>query len=175
MTIPGHNYRKNKNNKVVLIPTSTYSAALAREIVGISQRCLDYWDQRGIVRPSITEASGKGSERAYSFDDLLKLSLVKRLREAGLSLQRIRKGLEAIRKRWPKDDPLLDEILITDGATLFRLFQTDQLVDVLANGQLVFSVVAVGRVRDELGEKLLRLEGKYVVARGRPREIASTA
>ena len=106
---------------------SRFSAASARKIVGISQRCLDYWDDRGIVSPSITEATGKGSVRVYSFDDLLKLTLVKRLRAAGLSLQRIRKGLDVMRKRWPKTDPLLNEIIVTDGATLFRRIDKDQI------------------------------------------------
>ena len=55
---------------------SGYSAAAARRIVGVSQRCLDYWADRGIVAPSVQQATGKGSERRYAFDDLVKLALV---------------------------------------------------------------------------------------------------
>src|SRR5262245_33037185 len=110
---------------------SGYSAAAARKIVGVSQRCLDYWDERDVASPSIQPADGKGTERKYSFGDLLKLTLVKKLRDAGLSLQKIRKGLQKLRKRWPNKDPLLDELLVTDGATLYRQVTADELEDVL--------------------------------------------
>jgi len=148
-------------------PLLGYSAAAARTIVGISQRCLDYWAERGIVRPSVHEAAGKGSERRYAFDDLVKLALVKKLREAGLSLQRIRKGLDAMRKRWPEKDPLLDEMLATDGSTFFRI-KGDQVQDILAGGQLLLSVVAVGRIRQDVRQTVFRLSEVEVPIRGRP-------
>jgi DNA-binding transcriptional MerR regulator len=135
--------------------------------VGVSQRCLDYWAERGIVTPSIQPAAGKGSERRYAFDDLVKLALVKRLREAGLSLQKIRKGLEQLRKRWPKKDPLLDEMLATDGSSFFRI-RGDQVEDVLASGQLLLSVVAVGRIRQDVQESVLDISTVEVPGRGRP-------
>lgn len=115
--------------------SSSYSAAAAREITGVSQRCLDYWSERDIVRPSIQMGTGKGSERLYSFDDLLRLTVVKKLRDAGLSLQRVRKGLEKLRKRWPKKDPLLDEHLVTDGESFYRV-NGSQVEDILADRQL---------------------------------------
>jgi DNA-binding transcriptional MerR regulator len=145
---------------------SGHSAAAARRIVGVSQRCLDYWAERGIVTPSIRQATGKGSERRYGFDDLVKLALVKRLREAGLSLQRIRKGLQVMRQRWPKKDPLLDEMLATDGSTFFRI-RGDQVEDILADGQLLLSIVAVGRIRQGVRESILHLSKVEVPARGR--------
>lgn len=151
---------------------SGYSAATAREIVGISQRCLDYWAERGIVRPSVQEATGKGSERRYGFDDLVKLALVKRLRAAGLSLQKIRKGLEVMRKRWPKKDPLLDEMLATDGSTFCRI-KGDQVEDILAGGQLLLSVVAVGRIRQDVRKTVLQLSEVEVPGRGRPATSAA--
>ena len=151
---------------------SGYSAAAAREIVGISQRCLDYWAERGIVTPSVQQATGKGSERRYGFDDLVKLALVKRLREAGLSLQKIRKGLDVMRKRWPKEDPLLDEMLATDGSSFFRT-KGDRVEDILAGGQLLLSVVAVGRIRQDVRETVLQLSEVEVPARGRPAKSAA--
>lgn len=145
-----------------------YSAAAARRIVGISQRCLDYWDERGIVTPSEKGASGKGSERRYSYDDLLKLSVVKKLRESGLSLQRIRKGLAKLRKNVADHDPLLTEVLVTDGRSLHQVTPNPAAVkDILAGGQLVFSVVAVGQIDEVLRKTVIRIERK-VAARGRP-------
>ena len=135
--------------------------------MGVSQRCLDYWAERGIVLPSVQQATGKGSERRYSFGDLVKLAVVKRLREAGLSLQRIRKGLQVMRQRWPKKDLLLDEMLGTDGSTFFRI-KGDRVEDILADGQLLLSIVAVGRIRQDVRESVLHLSELEVRARGRP-------
>jgi DNA-binding transcriptional MerR regulator len=147
---------------------SDYSAAVARRVVGVSQRCLDYWDERGIVTPSVKTGSGKGSERRYSYDDLLKLSVVRRLRQTGLSLQKIRKGLSKLRKNVADEDPLLREVLVTDGKSLHRVTPNPAAVeDILAAGQLVFSVVAVGQIDEVLRASVIRIEPK-VSARGRP-------
>jgi DNA-binding transcriptional MerR regulator len=136
-----------------------FTAAAARKIVGISQRCLDYWDERGIVVPSSVRAGGKGSERRYTYDDLLKLTVVKRLRASGLSLQRIRKGLSKLRKASAADDPLLREVLVTDGKSIHRVTEDVTVIeDLLSDGQLVFSIVAVGRIDSELRGRVLRLK-----------------
>jgi len=150
-----------------MLPALGYSAAAARRVVGVSQRCLDYWAERGIVTPSIQPADGKGSERRYAFDDLVKLALVKKLRVAGLSLQKIRKGLERLRKRWPKNDPLLDEMLATDGVSFFRI-RGDQVEDVLASGQLLLSLVAVGKIRQNIRTNVVEISSLQVPSRGRP-------
>ncbi len=136
----------------------SFSALATRRIVGVSQRCLDYWDETDIVRPSVERADGKGSARRYSFDDLLCLSVVKSLRHSGLSLQRIRKGLQQLRKRTSRRDPLRTEVLITDGKKLHRVVaNADAVEDVLAGGQLVFSVVALGPIDRGLREKVVKL------------------
>lgn len=150
-----------------------YSAALAKQVVGISQRCLDYWSERDIVLPSIQKADGKGSERRYSFDDLVKLTLVKRWRDAGLSLQKIRRGLKLLRRISKKEDPLLEELLITDGERFFFRKRDDQFVDLLAGGQLVFSAIAVGEIRTSIEEKVHTIVPSDVGMRGVRRLEAS--
>jgi DNA-binding transcriptional MerR regulator len=132
-----------------------YSSAQARKIAGVSQRCLDYWDEKGIVRPSAKAASGKGTVRRYAFEDLLKLAVVKRLRTTGLSLQRIRKGLTQLKKRLEVNDVLADQLLVTDGRKLYRICKNREIEDVLANGQLVLSIVAVGQLHDEIKTRTL--------------------
>jgi DNA-binding transcriptional MerR regulator len=108
------------------------------------------------VGPSVRAANGKGSTRRYSFDDLLRLAVVKNLRQAGLSLQRIRKGLKSLRNRSGQADPLLGHVLITDGKNLHRVTNDPQAVeDVLKDGQLVFTLVAIGEVDRELRERVL--------------------
>ena len=159
----------NKNDIVVLIVMAeSYSSAAVWKILGVSQRCLDYWNQIDLVRPSLEAGAGKGSLRQYSFDDLLRLAVVKNLRQAGLSLQKIKKGVDRLKKRSPGNDPLLSELLITDGKNLHRVTKAAGAVeDVLAGGQLVFAVVAVGQIDRQLREKIIRL-GRKIGRRGVP-------
>jgi len=127
-----------------------FTAAVARRIVGITQRQLDYWDDRGLVTPSIRKADGKGSERWYSFRDLVKLSMVKRLRDAGISLGKIDSAIKILRRRGG-GDPLADRCLITDGRTVHVVTEDRRaLEDVLTKGQLVFTVVAAGEIEAQV-------------------------
>ena len=75
-------------------PTSWSGSGVptACQVVGITYRQLDYWARTGLVAPSIRSAAGSGSQRLYSFKDMLVLKVVKRLLDAGVSLQNIRVG-----------------------------------------------------------------------------------
>src|ERR1700688_283522 len=66
-------------------------------IVGITYRQLDYWARTDLLRPSITEAKGSGTQRRYSYRDLLELKVIKRLLDAGISLHSARRALEVLR------------------------------------------------------------------------------
>jgi DNA-binding transcriptional MerR regulator len=150
-----------------------YSAATARRVAKVTQRRLDYWDETGLVRPSVLKADGKGTERQYSFEDLVKLSVVARLRKAGLTLQRIRKGLKTMRALSGARDPLLCEVLLAEGGSLLRRVDGRTMEDVLRSGQFVFSVVAIGRVQDETKRQIESLTARDIRRRGRPRKRAS--
>ena len=64
------------------------------KIVGISYRQLDYWARTELVTPSIRDAHGSGSQREYSFHDLVTLRVIKSLLDTGVALQRVRKAVE---------------------------------------------------------------------------------
>lgn len=130
--------------------TKSFPAVAARRIVGVTQRRLDYWDERGLVSPSIRKAAGKGSDRAYSFNDLVKLSVVKRLRDAGVSLAKIGTAIKILRRR-RGGDPLADLCLITDGKTVHtRTDDPSALEDVLKKGQLVFMAIATCEIEAQV-------------------------
>src|SRR5437870_7925732 len=67
-------------------------------IVGITYRQLDYWARTDLVRPSIADARGSGTQRTYSYRDLLRLKVVKSLLDAGVKLQTARKAIEYLRE-----------------------------------------------------------------------------
>lgn len=132
-----------------------FTASEARKIVRVSQRQLDYWDERGLVQASVRRDRGKGVERRYSYTDLVKLQVVKQLRDAGLSLQRIRKAVNMLKCRDPRRDPLADDILITDGNRLYRITSDHNVLqDILAGGQLAFSVVFLGKLEAKVRKKI---------------------
>ena len=119
------------------------------KLVGITYRQLDYWARTDLLRPSTQEASGSGSQRLYSFTDLVQLKVIKRLLDAGMSLKRIRSAVDILRDQLASDQPLADVTLLSDGTTIFAAHSPDEVVDVFRRGQGVFGI-AVGPVQDEV-------------------------
>ena len=92
-----------------------FSGTRAAKVVGITYRQLDYWARTELLRPSLQEASGSGSQRMYSFTDLVQLKVIKRLLDAGMSLKKIRSAVEILRTQLASDEPLADVTLLSDG------------------------------------------------------------
>ena len=84
-----------------------YRGPTACKAAGITYRQLDYWARTGLVEPSVRGATGSGTQRLYSFRDILVLKVVKRLLDTGVSLQQIRVAVEPparARRRRPGPD-----------------------------------------------------------------------
>jgi predicted RNase H-like HicB family nuclease len=140
-------------------------------ILGLSIRQIDYWDRTHFIKPSICEASGYGSVRLYSFNNLVQLKVAKTLMDKGISLQKIRKAINYLKKNMPEVKKPLSEIrFLTDGETIFVLTEDKKvIIDVLKSGQLVFAV-ALGKIIEDLKGEVITLqrEKKYeVVVRGK--------
>lgn len=129
--------------------TVGYRGVTACSAVGISYRQLDYWARTALVVPSIRDASGSGTQRLYSFRDLVVLKVVKRLLDAGVSLQNIRKAIEALRSRGVGD--LADITLISDGTTVYECRSPEEVVDLLQGGQGVFGIAISGAFKEIQG------------------------
>jgi len=115
-------------------------------IVGITYRQLDYWARTGLVRPSIRDARGSGTQRLYSFQDLVTLRIIKKLLDTGVSLQRVRKAVEQLRDM---ERPAHGVTLVSDGQRIYEAESPDVLVDLLSRGQAVFAI-AVDKVWSDL-------------------------
>lgn len=76
--------------------TDRYSAALACKVSGLVYHRLDYAIRSGLFKPDVP-ANGKATNRAFSFRDLLALRAIRELRDAGVSLQAVRRVSEALR------------------------------------------------------------------------------
>ena len=126
-----------------------YRGPTACAVAGITYRQLDYWARTSLVEPSVREAAGSGSQRLYSFRDILVLKIVKKLLDAGVSLQNIRTAIATLRDRGVAD---LGEItLMSDGTTVYECTSADEVVDLLQGGQAVFAIAVGRQVRDVEG------------------------
>jgi DNA-binding transcriptional MerR regulator len=126
-----------------------YRGVTATHAVGISYRQLDYWARTSLVVPSIRDASGSGTQRLYSFRDLVVLKVVKRLLDAGVSLQNIRRAIDTLRSRGVED--LAGITLISDGTTVYECRSPEEVVDLLQGGQGVFGIAIGGAFKEIQG------------------------
>ena len=76
-----------------------YSGKRTAEIVGISYRQLDYWARTDLLRPSLSDATGSGSRRRYSYRDLLELKVIKSLLDSGIKLEQVRNVFSYVKER----------------------------------------------------------------------------
>lgn len=161
-------------------PDTGYRGKVAAQAASISYRQLDYWARTGLVEPSIRTAHGSGSQRLYSFRDILVLKVVKRLLDTGVSLQQIREAVAHLKNRGVAD--LSSITLMSDGASVYECRSRDEMIDLIEGGQGVFGI-AVGRVWREVEGTLAELpteelDGNEVMfdelaARRRARRTAS--
>lgn len=146
--------------------TQGFGAKIAMQLTKVSRMQLQHWDSIGLAQPSVKVGAGKGSRRAYSFKDLVALKVAKRLREEGLSLQKIRAAVAYLGQNFPDVKAPLSELrFFTNGLDLFVITdQKDVMLDCLKR-QLVFSFA--------IGEFIEGLRGDVVEFQN-PKSIAFT-
>ncbi|WP_321185066.1 MerR family transcriptional regulator [Enemella dayhoffiae] len=142
-----------------------FRGPVACNAAGITYRQLDYWARTGLVTPTIREAVGSGNPRLYSFRDILILKVIKRLIDAGISLQQIRRAIEHLRARGVND--LTEVTLMSDGVSVFECTSDHEVIDLLRGGQGMFGI-ALGSVWKDLEGSLLELPGEQSQATAAP-------
>ncbi|MEO7371416.1 MAG: MerR family transcriptional regulator [Ilumatobacteraceae bacterium] len=134
-----------------------FSGTKAATIVGITYRQLDYWARTDLIRPSLSDASGSGSRRLYSYRDLLELRVIKSLLDAGIKLESVRTAFEYLRTQIETD--IASAHLVISGSDVI-LCDGEQLIDVMRRGgQGVLNVLAIGGVKSDLDSTIVELAG----------------
>jgi DNA-binding transcriptional MerR regulator len=131
--------------------TEGYRVPEVCRVVGISYRQLDYWARTGLVTPSVRDAGGSGTQRLYSFQDLVQLRVIKKLIDVGVSLQRVRKAVKFLREHMTSEPTGIT--LMSDGASVYACESEDEVIDLVKRGQGVFAI-ALDKVWDDLSGSL---------------------
>lgn len=139
-----------------------YSGKRTAEIVGISYRQLDYWARTDLLRPSMSDASGSGSRRRYTYRDLLELKVIKSLLDAGIKLEQVRNVFHYVKERLGEDVTTAN--LVIQGRTSVLVEDGEELIDVLRHGQGVLNVLPLGTVQADLDAAIHSLHTGSIAA-----------
>jgi len=125
-----------------------FSSSKTCEIAGISYRQLDYWARTGLFTPT-EQASGSGSRRQYSFNDLVHLRVIKKMLDSGMKLQEVKRATDYLAQE-DKSIANADLIMTNDSVFLQDANEPEALYDLVKSGQGVFTVVALSQAVDEV-------------------------
>jgi DNA-binding transcriptional MerR regulator len=136
-----------------------FTAQQACRLTDCTAHQLRYWDRVGLIQPSIQGTGGRpGKRRLYSFRDLVALRVVKSLLDNGMSVQRVRRAWDYLRRTADMDNHLAEVKLVTDGQSIFKVASDEgELIDALREGQLAF-FVAIDEITREVEEDITRFE-----------------
>lgn len=118
--------------------SKSYTTSDVAQMTGFSIRQLDYWARQNILAPGIQQSCGPGTRRLYSFDDIVQLRFILRLKQQGWSTQKIRQAIVQLRDVMENPDPLKSAVLIHSRRTILAICKTKEgqriLLDTLTTG-----------------------------------------
>lgn len=112
------------------------------EILGVSRRQLQYWAHTDLVRP--TERT-RGGHHRYSFEDLVALKATKRLIDAGVSVQRIRRSIEQLKLILPTVRRPLSELVLVATGDVVLVFREGTVFEAVSGQEWVLEVARFER------------------------------
>ncbi len=119
-----------------------YRTSEVVQMLGISRRQLQYWAHTDLIRPS---AQTPGGHARYAFEDLVALKAAKRLIDSGVSVQRIRSSIRALRRILPTvRRPLAEMVLVATGDVVLA-FRDGTAFDAVSGQEWVFEVAQFER------------------------------
>ena len=136
-----------------------FTAQQASRLTACTAHQLRYWDKVDLVSPSLQQTGGRpGRRRLYGFRDLVALRVVKSLLDNGMSVQRVRRAWDYLRRTAQMDKHLAEVRLVTDGQSIFAVAENEEeLLDALRQGQLAF-FVAINEIARSVEDDVTRFE-----------------
>ena len=134
-------------------------------VTGVTARQLQWWDERGVVKPQRV-----GHRRVYSMQNLTEIAVICELRRKGFSLQGVRKVMRFLQREFGKGLAEIvgrnsDVHLLTDGKHLYLETSARQIVDILKNSsQPILGICLSDAVRQVRAEVVARKASTSVIA-----------
>jgi len=123
-------------------PLSLFKTSEVVDLLDLSRRQLQYWAKTGLVEPS---ARTPGGHHRYDFNDLVALKATRRLIDAGVSVQKIRKSVGALRSLLPQVGRPLAELVLVATGDVVLVFHDDTVFEAISGQEWVFPVAAFER------------------------------
>ena len=133
-------------------------------MTGVTARQLQWWDERGVIKPE-----REGHRRLYSMRNVMAMAVICELRRKGFSLQGVRKVMRFLQREFGKDLAEIvgrnsDVHLLTDGKHLYLETSAKQIVDILKNSsQPILGICLSDAVRQVRSEVLARKGSTSVI------------
>lgn len=119
-----------------------FTTSQIARLTAVPYTTLDYWARTGFLKPSISNPRGKGSDRFYSFNDIVAIRVAQEFRQIGVSLQGLRSVIRFLTRGRNLENPLAESRLVVVGKDVLLVNSHEQLVSVLERpGQGVMSFV----------------------------------
>jgi DNA-binding transcriptional MerR regulator len=154
----------------------SFSSRDVTALTGVTARQLQWWDERGIVKPERA-----GHSRVYSMQNLTEMAVICELRRKGFSLQGVRKVMRFLQREFGKGLAEIvsrnsDVHLLTDGKHLYLETSARQIVDILKNSsQPILGICLSDAVRQVRADVVARKASTSVIApseRRRARKVS---
>ncbi len=133
------------------------STSVVAGLTGATVRMVDHWARSGLLRPSGQDATGRGSRRRYTFQDVVVLQAVQKLREGNCPLRRIRTAIRYLKAHYP-DTPASEALakltLLTVGRRVYLLNDEHEMMEVVTGQLHMVWAVPVGRIILETTQRL---------------------
>jgi DNA-binding transcriptional MerR regulator len=118
-----------------------FTARQVTHLTGVPYSTLNLWAKKGLVQPSVAPGTGTGTERVYSFSDLVALKVAFELRKSGVTTSSLKKVVEFLRQKEQMEKPLAEARLVVTGDDV-AIVRQGELVSVLSQpGQGYLSFV----------------------------------
>jgi DNA-binding transcriptional MerR regulator len=145
-------------------------------LIGVTARQLQWWDERGVVKPE-----RQGHRRLYSMQNVMEMAVICELRRKGFSLQGVRKVMRFLQREFGKGLAEIvarssDVHLLTDGTNLYLETSARQIVDILKNSsQPILGICLSDAVRQVRADVVARKASTSVTSsleRRRARKVS---
>lgn len=111
-------------------------------ITGLSRRQLSYWRKTGLITPQLKT---EGGHARYSFADLLTLKTARKLIDAGVSVQRIRKSIASLTSFLPSCSAPLTELSLVATGDMILVLHRETAFEALSGQEWIYPVAELER------------------------------